>query len=104
MDHRTAGHLTTLLGFVRKHVIYVQPLRFPAYRRLFIGNAVSFIGFQFTAVAVPVQMYDLTNSSFWVGLIGIAGLIPLLVFSLWGGAVADVRDRRKVLLASSSLM
>jgi len=93
-----------VLGFVRKHAIDVQPLRYPAYRRLFIGNAVSFIGFQFTAVAVPVQMYDLTNSSFWVGLIGVAGLVPLLVFSLWGGAVADVRDRRSVLLVSSSLM
>jgi MFS family permease len=94
----------TLLGFVRKHAIDVKPLRFPAYRRLFIGNAVSFIGFQFTAVAVPVQMFDLTKSSFWVGLIGLAGLVPLLIFSLWGGAVADVRDRRSVLLGSSALM
>ena len=98
------GAVVNLLGFVRKHAIDVTPLRYPAYRRLFIGNAVSFIGYQFTAVAVPVQMFDLTRSSFWVGLIGIAGLVPLLVFSLWGGAVADVRDRRTVLLASSSLM
>jgi MFS family permease len=94
----------SLLGFVRKHAIDVTPLRYPAYRRLFIGNAVSFIGYQFTAVAVPVQMFDLTRSSLWVGLIGVAGLVPLLVFSLWGGAVADVRDRRTVLLASSLLM
>lgn len=94
----------SLLGFVRRHAIDVAPLRFPAYRRLFVGNAVSFIGFQFTAVAVPVQMFDLTDSSLWVGLIGIAGLVPLLIFALWGGAVADVRDRRTVLLASSSLM
>jgi MFS family permease len=93
-----------VLGFLRRHAIDVIPLRYAAYRRLFIGNAVSFIGYQFTAVAVPVQMYDLTRSSLWVGLIGIAGLVPLLVFSLWGGAVADVRDRRTVLLASSSLM
>ncbi|GIJ65581.1 MFS transporter [Virgisporangium ochraceum] len=64
----------------------------------------SFVGFQFTAVAVPVQMYDITRSSLWVGLIGVAGLVPLLIFSLWGGAVADVRDRRLVLLASSALM
>jgi MFS family permease len=94
----------SVLGFVRKHAIDVQALRFPAYRRLFIGNAVSFIGFQFTAVAVPVQMYAITGSSFWVGLIGIAGLVPLLFFALWGGAVADVRDRRLVLLGSSALM
>jgi MFS family permease len=91
-------------GFLLRHAIDVRPLRIPAYRRLFIGNAVSFVGYQFTAVAVPVQMYDLTRSSFWVGLLGIAGLVPLLVFALWGGAVSDVYDRRTVLLASSSLM
>jgi MFS family permease len=94
----------SLLGFVKKHAIDVRALRYPPFRRLFVGNAVSFIGFQFTAVAVPVQMYAITDSSLWVGLIGIAGLVPLLVFSLWGGAVADVRDRRRVLLASSTLM
>jgi MFS family permease len=94
----------SLLGFVRKHAIDVRALRYPAFRRLFVGNAVSFIGFQFTAVAVPVQMYSITDSSLWVGLIGVAGLVPLLFFSLWGGAVADVRDRRMVLLASSALM
>lgn len=94
----------SLLGFVKKHAIDVQALRYPAFRRLFVGNAVSFIGFQFTAVAVPVQMYSITDSSLWVGLIGVAGLVPLLFFSLWGGAVADVRDRRIVLLASSALM
>ncbi len=93
-----------LLDFVRRHAIDVRPLRLVAYRRLFIGNAVSFIGFQFTAVAVPVQMFELTRSSFWVGLLGLAGLVPLLVFALWGGAVSDVRDRRTVLLASSALM
>jgi MFS family permease len=94
----------TIVDFVRRHAIDVRPLRLPAYRRLFVGNAVSFIGFQFTAVAVPVQMYTLTGSSFWVGTLGVAGLVPLLLFALWGGAVADVRDRRRVLLASSSLM
>jgi MFS family permease len=70
---------------------------------MWIGNGASYFGFQFTAVAVPVQMYDVTGSSAWVGLLGLAGLIPLLVFGLWGGAVADVVDRRKLLLASSLL-
>ena len=39
----------------------------PAYRRMWLGNAVSFFGFQFTAVAVPVEMYALTRDSVWVG-------------------------------------
>ncbi len=88
----------------RRIAIDVRPLRHPAYRRIFVGNAASIFGTQFTAVAVPVQMYALTRSSFWVGYLGIAGLVPLLVFALWGGALADVLDRRRLLLASSLLM
>lgn len=84
--------------------IDVRPLRVPTYRRLWLGTSVSSYGFQFTAVAVPVEMYVLTRDSLWVGLLGLAGLVPLLVFGLWGGAVADVVDRRRLLLASSALM
>ncbi|MBX6357032.1 MAG: MFS transporter, partial [Micromonosporaceae bacterium] len=71
---------------------------------MFIGFGVSSFGFQLTAVAVPVEMFQLTHSSFWVGLLGVAGLVPLLIFALWGGAVADAVDRRRLLLASSLLM
>jgi MFS family permease len=74
--------------------IDLRPLRIPAYRRLWTGNALSMYGYQFTAVAVPVQMYELTADSFWVGLLGVAAFVPLLVFGLWGGAIADVMDRR----------
>jgi MFS family permease len=84
-------------------MIDTRPLREPAYRRMWIGNGVSFFGYQFTSVAVPVQMFAVTHSSAWVGLLGIAGLVPLLIFGLWGGAAADVVDRRKLLLASSLL-
>jgi MFS family permease len=94
----------TELAERRRWAIDVRPLRVPAYRRLWVGNAVSFYGYQFTAVAVPVQMYALTTDSFWVGLLGVAALVPLLIFGLWGGAVADAVDRRRLLLASSVLM
>jgi MFS family permease len=87
----------------RSWLIDVRPLRVVAYRRMWLGNGVSFFGFQFTAVAVPVQMYALTGSSAWVGLLGVAALVPLLLFGLWGGAAADALDRRRLLLASSSL-
>jgi MFS family permease len=87
----------------RSWVIDTRPLRGVAYRRMWIGNGVSFFGFQFTSVAVPVQMFAVTKSSAWVGLLGIAGLVPLLIFGLWGGAAADVVDRRRLLLASSTL-
>jgi MFS family permease len=88
----------------RRHTIDTRPLRHSAYRRLFIGQAVSSLGLQFTAVAVPVQMFATTSSSLWVGLLGVAGLVPLVAFSLWGGAVADKMDRRVLLLAASLLM
>ena len=94
----------TTLDFLRRHAIDTRPLRHPAYRRLFIGLAVSSFGLQFTAVAVPVQMFQLTRSSLWVGLLGVAALVPLVVFALWGGAVADSVDRRRLLLGASVLM
>lgn len=88
----------------RRWAIDLRPLGVPAYRRIWLGNGVAMFGFQFTAVAVPVEMFDLTGGSLWVGLLGIAGFLPLLVFGLWGGAVADVRDRRRVLLAGGGLL
>jgi MFS family permease len=84
-------------------MIDTTPLRVVTFRRMWIGNGASFFGFQFTAVAVPVQMFTITHSPFWVGLLGLAGLVPLLIFGLWGGAVADVVDRRRLLLSSSAL-
>jgi MFS family permease len=81
--------------------IDVRPLRVVPYRRLWLGTSVSGFGYQLTAVAVPVEMYALTRDSFWVGMLGVAGLVPLVIFGLWGGAAADAVDRRRLLLASS---
>lgn len=82
-------------------LVDTRPLQNASYRRLFLGQSVSFIGYQLTAVAVPVQMYTITGSSFWVGMLGFAALVPLILFGLWGGAVADAIDRRTLLLISS---
>lgn len=79
-------------------VVDTRPLRVAAYRRLWWGQAVSHIGVAVTVVAVSQQVWDLTKSSFWVGMLGLANLIPLVVFGLWGGAVADAMDRRKLLV------
>ena len=91
----------TPLGRLRRAAIDVEPLRHHDFRRLWLGNSLGFIGFQLTAVAVPVQVYELTGSSFWVGMLGLVGLAPLVMFGLWGGAVADAVDRRLLLLGSS---
>jgi MFS family permease len=88
-------------GLVRRAAIDTRPLQHRAYRRLWIGQAVSFTGFQLTSVAISVQVYELTGSSLWVGLLGPANLVPLIVFGLWGGAVADMMDRRRLLIIAS---
>jgi hypothetical protein len=54
-------------------------------------------------VAVPVQVYELAGSSFSVGMLGLVGLVPLVAFGLWGGAVADADDRRLLLGSSLTL-
>ena len=80
----------------------LTPLRVsPAYRRLVAGDAVSVIGTQVTVVAVPIQVYEQTRSAAAVGLVGLAGLLPLVVFGLYGGAVADAVDRRRLVLLTT---
>ncbi|MFJ8852406.1 MFS transporter [Streptomyces sp. NPDC102437] len=81
----------------------LTPLRTsPDYRRLWFGNTVSWIGQGMTSLAVSLQVYDITGSAFSVGLIGFCSFLPLVVFGLYGGAVADTIDRRKLGLASSA--
>ncbi|GAA3603755.1 MFS transporter [Marihabitans asiaticum] len=74
-----------------------RPLRIPEFRRLFTAQAITVVGAQLTVVAVPAQIYGITGSSAYVGLTGLFGLVPLLVFGLWGGSLADHMDRRTLL-------
>jgi len=71
------------------------------YRRLWIGNTVSQLGQQMTAVTIAIQVYALTRSTFSVGLVGLFALVPLIGFGLYGGAVADAIDRRRLALVAS---
>jgi MFS family permease len=87
---------------VRRIAIDTRPLRNAAFRRLWTSTAITAVGGQFTIVAVPKQVYDITGSSGYVGLTGAFGLVPLLIFGLWGGAIADAVDRRTVILVSNT--
>ncbi len=78
-----------------------RPLRNPHFRRLWTANIVTVVGAQLTVVAVPAQIYTQTGSSAYVGLTGVFGLVPLIVFGLWGGVLADVVDRRTLLIWTS---
>ena len=76
----------------------------PDFRRLWAGLGLSSLGTQLTLVAVGLEVYALTGSSFAVGGIGIAALVPLVITGLYGGAVLDVHDRRKVALSSAIVL
>jgi MFS family permease len=81
----------------------LAPLReSPPYRRLLLGQGVSYLGSMITAVAFPYQIWQLTHSTVMVGLIGLVELIPLVALALVGGALADAMDRRRLLLLAES--
>jgi MFS family permease len=87
----------------RSVVTDIRPLReSAAYRRLFLGNTVAQLGQQMTNVAVAIQVYAITQSSFYVGLVGVFALVPLVVLGLYGGSIADAVDRRSLALVASA--
>jgi len=66
-----------------------------------MGTTASQLGQQMTTIAIAIQVYDITRSSFSVGLVGLFSLVPLVTFGLYGGAVADATDRRRLALVAS---
>ena len=87
------------MAAARGLVIDLEPLRKDAdYRRLWTGQSINVIGNQITRVALPYQVYVLTGSTLALAGLVLAQLVPLLLFTLGGGAIADAFDRRRVLL------
>lgn len=83
----------------------VTPLRVnPAYRRLWSGFALSGVGAQLATVAIGLQVYAITGSSFAVGLVGLFALVPIIVMGLYGGALVDAHDRRRVALLAGCVL
>lgn len=77
----------------------ISPLRKRRdYRLLYVGQTLSFVGSMLSYVAVPYQVFELTRSSLWVGLLGSVQLVPLSIAGLFGGALADAVDRRRMLV------
>ncbi|MEO6512971.1 MAG: MFS transporter [Nocardioides sp.] len=87
---------------LRGLVADTRPFANEHFRRLWSANIVTVIGAQLTVVAVPAQIYEITGSSAYVGLTGLFGLVPLVVFGLYGGALADVMDRRTLMLITTT--
>ncbi|MFL5982133.1 MAG: MFS transporter [Gaiellaceae bacterium] len=85
-------------GFFARFALDLTPLRrYPAFRRLWFGQGVSFIGTEIAEVALAYQMYQLTNSKLAVGLISLTHLVPLVSLTVIGGAIADAVDRRRLM-------
>jgi MFS family permease len=80
-------------------IVDLRPLRASRDLRLLVtGNVVSGMGTQAALVALPFQIYTQTGSAFLTGLLGAVELGPLVVMSLFAGALADRHDRRVLLL------
>lgn len=83
-------------------LVDLAPLRVSRpYRWMWAGSSLSAIGTHLTTVAVGLQVYDLTQSSLSVGLVGLCALIPLLLLGLYGGALVDAHDRRRVVVLTA---
>ncbi len=82
-----------------KHDAYAA-LRIPAYRRLLIGSQITNIGTSAQGLAIGWQVYSRTNDPLALGLVGLVQAIPMLLFTLPAGYLADIFDRRKLLILS----
>jgi MFS family permease len=75
-----------------------SPLRHRDFRLFWIGLLLSSVGSQFTTVAMAWQIYELTNSPFQIGMIGLVRALPQMVILLFGGLLADAINRRKLMM------
>ena len=82
----------------------VRALRNPNFRLFWGGNFLSNIGTWMQNVAQGWLVLSLTGSAFWLGVVGFAGAIPFLIFTLFGGVVADRVNKRRLLLVTQSVM
>jgi len=102
-EDETEGHAVPRLSragaTIRGLAIDITPLRESReFRLLQFGQLISLTGRQVTVVALSIQVYLLTQSSFAVGLISLVQIPPLAFFAIWGGTWADRFDRRKLIL------
>jgi MFS family permease len=91
----------------QSHVLSIRPyhaLAHPDFRRLWLAQFVSQTGSQMQVVAINWHVYLLTHSALALGFVGLTRVLPVIVFSMWGGVLADRADRRRVMFVSQSAM
>ncbi|MDP1676120.1 MAG: MFS transporter [Bacteroidota bacterium] len=80
-----------------------RSLRQTNYRLFFTGQIVSLIGTWMQTMAQAWLVYELTYSSVWLGIIGFLNTIPMLLFAMYGGSIADRFSKHKIILITQSL-
>ncbi|CAB4554259.1 unannotated protein [freshwater metagenome] len=84
-----------------RYRIDLTPLKkYPDFRNLWASGLITYLGSMITYVAVPFQIKELTNSYIAVGLSGVIEIVPLILFGLYGGVLADYVDRKKMIWAT----
>jgi MFS family permease len=84
-----------------KFAIDLTPLtKYPDFRNLWASGLITYLGSMITYVAVPFQIKEMTNSYILVGLSGVIEIVPLILFGLYGGVLADYVDRKKMVWAT----
>jgi len=86
-----------------KFAIDLTPLKkYPDFRNLWTAGLISYFGSMITYVALPFQLKELTGSYLAVGLLGVVEIVPLIIFGLYGGVLADSVDRKKMVWATEA--
>lgn len=80
-----------------------RSLRHPSYRLFFTGQVLSLVGTWMQSMAQAWLVYQLTYSSVWLGVIGFLNTIPMLLFALYGGSIADRFSKHRIILVTQSL-
>ena len=86
-----------------KFVIDITPLKkYPDFRNLWTAGLISYLGSMITYVALPFQLKEITHSYLAVGVLGVIEIVPLIIFGLYGGVLADAVDRKKMIWATEA--
>jgi MFS family permease len=86
-----------------KFAIDISPLKkYPDFRNLWTAGLISYLGSMITYVALPFQLKEITHSYLAVGVLGVIEIVPLVIFGLYGGVLADAVDRKKMIWATEA--
>ena len=86
-----------------KFAIDLTPLKkYPDFRNLWTAGLISYLGSMITYVALPFHLKEITGSYLAVGILGVIEIVPLIIFGLYGGVLADTVDRKKMIWATEA--